>query len=220
MAFVPQFRLIIADDHALVRDALKAVLALRPEYALVGEASDGHEAVRLTNQLQPDLLLIDLSMPRTNGIEAVKEIRRTNHKTRILVLTENQSESFIFAAIRAGVDGYALKDIGSEELHTAIKALLHGERFLSPEVTTTVLSGFMGGRANSGANSPFDGLSDREREVLKLVAEGFSSRAIADYLCISIKTVERHRSNIMKQLGLKNVSALTTYAIEMGLTGA
>jgi DNA-binding NarL/FixJ family response regulator len=197
--------------------ALKYVLESTSEYQVVGEAGDGAEALRCTMELLPDLLLMDLSLQRMDGLQTLKAIRRTNQRTRILILTAITNEDCIFEAIRAGADGYALKDISSAELHTAIKAILVGEKFLSPAITTTAISALRGSPEFMGNRVLCGHLTSREREVLKLVAEGVRTLGIAECLGISPKTVERHRSRLMKHLGVHNVSALTTYAIHNGL---
>lgn len=211
------YRLVIAEDHTILRDGLKALLASRPEFQVVGEASDGREAVRCAEELKPDLMLLDLSMPRSNGLEALKEIRRVSEETRVLVLTVHKTEDYVFTALQAGAHGYALKDSSAAELLLAVRSVLSGERYLSPAIATTVVAGYLNGKEAPSRQSPYDELTPREREVLKLVAEGYKTREIAEYLCISPKTVEKHRANLMECLDLHSVSALTTYAIEKGL---
>jgi len=211
------YRIVIAEDHTILRDGLKAMLAVHPDFKVVGEATDGREAVRRAEELKPDLLMLDLSMPRSSGLEALKEIRRVSEGTRILVLTAHKTEDYVFSALQAGAHGYALKDSTAAELISAVRCVLGGERYLSPAIATTVVAGYLNGKEAPTYHSAFDELSTREREVLKLVAEGFKTREIAEYLCISPKTVEKHRANLMEQLGLHSVSALTTYAIEKGL---
>ncbi len=209
-------RVLIAEDHSLMRDGLRSLLGSRHEYTVVAEASEGLGAIRHAQQLQPDLVLLDLSMPGTNGIEALKEIKRVSEQTRVLVITAHKDEEHIFAALKAGADGYFLKDDDSEELLTALKCVLNGERFLSPAIATKVVAGYLVQEA-SLKPSVYELLSVREREILKLVAEGKRTREIAEYLCLSPKTVERHRTNLMKHLGLHSIAALTSYAIEKGL---
>lgn len=211
------YRIVIAEDHTILRDGLKAMLAAHPDLKVVGEATDGREAVRRAEELKPDLLMLDLSMPRSSGLEALKEIRRVSEDTRILVLTAHKTEDYVFKALQAGAHGYALKDSTAAELISAVRCVLSGERYLSPAIATTVVAGYLNGKEVPTYQSAFDELSTREREVLKLVAEGYKTREIAEYLCISPKTVEKHRANLMEQLGLHSVSALTTYAIEKGL---
>ena len=216
MALGKPHRVLIAEDHSLMRDGLRSLLGSRHEYTIVAEASEGLGAIRYAQQLQPDLVLLDLSMPGTNGIEALKEIKRVSAQSRVLVITAHKDEEHIFAALKAGADGYFLKDDDSEELLAALKCVLNGERFLSPTIATKVVAGYLV-MENMAKPSVYELLSVREREILKLVAEGKRTREIADYLCLSPKTVERHRSNLMKQLGLHSIAALTSYAIEKGL---
>lgn len=212
-----QYRLVIVEDHAILRAGLIALLATRPEYEVVGEAGDGREAVRVTEKQQPDLVLLDLSMPRTNGLEALKELKRVSEQSRVLVLTAHKTEDYVFTALQAGADGYLLKDSTAEELFMAIKTVLNGERYLAPGITMTVVNGYLGAKEAPAFQSSYDDLTSREREILKLVGEGYKTREIAEYLCISPKTVEKHRANLMERLQLHGVSALTAYAIEKGL---
>ncbi len=212
-----KYRLVIAEDHTILREGLKALLASRPDLEVVGEATDGREAVRCAEELHPDLMLLDLSMPRSNGLEALKEIKRLSPLTKVLVLTVHKTEDYVFTALQAGADGYALKDSTSAELIQAVRSLLSGERYLSPAIATTVVSGYLGSIDGISLRPGFNDLSNREREVLKLIAEGYRTKDIAVYLCISPKTVEKHRANLMDRLKLHTVSALTAYAIEKGL---
>jgi len=211
-----KYRLLIIEDHALMREGVRSLLGSRPEYAIVGEATEGLEAIRCADKLQPDLVLLDLSMPGTNGIEALREIKRVSGQTRVLVMTAHKDEEHIFAALKAGADGYFLKDDDATELLLALKCVLGGERFLSPAITTKVVAGFLV-KETSANLSIYEVLTVREREVLKLVAEGKRNREIAEYLCISPKTAEKHRTNLMNRLGLHSIAALTSYAIEKGL---
>ena len=210
-------RIILAEDHTILREGLRALLAGMPEVEVVGEAVDGLETIRMANERLPDLIMLDLSMPRLSGLEAIKEIKRAQPQIRILVLTVQKTEDYVQAALVSGADGYVLKDSTSAELFQAIRSVLAGERYLSPAIATTVVSLYLGAQDSPGLRTSFDNLSTREREVLKLLAEGYRSREIGNYLCISPKTVEKHRSNLMDKLHLHNVSALTTYAIEKGL---
>jgi len=210
-------RILIAEDHTILREGLRALLGGMPGVTVVGEAVDGMEAIRMAGELLPDLVMLDLSMPRTNGLEALKEIKRSHPQMRILILTVQKAEDYVHAALHAGADGYALKDSTSADLFVAIQTVLAGERYLSPGVATTLVSLYLGGKEAQGPRSSFDTLSSREREVLKLLAEGYRTREIGEYLCISPKTVEKHRANLMEKLNLHNVSGLTAYAIEKGL---
>jgi DNA-binding NarL/FixJ family response regulator len=167
--------------------------------------------------LGPDLILLDLSMPRMNGLEAIKEIRSRRPETRILVLTVHKNEEYILATLGAGASGYVLKDATRNELEMAVRTVLGGKRYLSPGVSDLVIDGYLEGKKTLKTETAWDTLTSREREILKLVAEGYKNREIADVLCISIKTAEKHRSNLMKKLNLHSVSAVTSFAIERGL---
>jgi len=210
-------RIIIAEDHTILREGLRALLAGMGGVQVVGEAVDGHQAIRLAQDLGPDLVLLDLSLPRINGMEAIREIKRGDPQVRILVLTVHKAEDYVYAALDAGADGYVLKDTCSADLFQAIRCVLAGERFLSPAIASTLVDLFLGSRRGPAPVSAFDSLSGREREVLKLLAEGLRTRAIGDFLCISPRTVEKHRANLMEKLDLHSLPALTRYAIEKGL---
>jgi len=212
-----KIQIVLAEDHTIVREGLKMLLSSKPEFHIAGEASDGFEAIQCVDRLEPELLLIDLSMPRMNGIEAIIEIKKRHHHTKILILTVHNTEEHIQAALKAGADGYVLKDATHTELLIAIDSVLSGKCYLSPGVSNMVIQGYLNGGEVSPPSSPWDTLTKREREVLKMIAEGYKNKEIADYLYISVKTVEKHRTNLMKKLNIHNVSALTTYAIEKGL---
>lgn len=211
-------RIVIAEDHTILREGLRALLSSEPDFEVVGEAEDGREAIRCTAELLPDLILMDLSMPKMNGIEAIREIKKRVPETKVLALTVHKTEEFILEVFQAGAAGYILKDASSVELMMAIKSVLEGKRYLSPSVSQMVIEGYLTGRKTFEPSSPWDTLTQREREILKLIAEGHKNKEIADYLCISVKTVEKHRANLMKKLDLHSASALTAYAIERGLT--
>lgn len=214
-------RIILAEDHRILRDGLRALLAAEPDLELVGEAQDGREAINQARGLQPDVLILDLSMPRTDGLTALKEIKRVAPTTRVLIMTVHRNEEYVFQAIEDGADGYLLKDASASELMVALRSVLAGERYLCSAVATQVVDAYLEGkRGRNGAarpRTPFDTLSTREREVLKLVAEGYRSREIGELLCISEKTVEKHRANLMRKLGISNASGLTAFAVERGL---
>ena len=210
-------RVLIVDDHTLLRAGLRSLLAEEPGIEIAGEAADGRDAIRAVGQLSPDLVLMDLSMPGMNGIEAVIEIKRRYPEVRVLVLTLHISEDFIHASLRAGADGYILKDATHDELLVAIRSVLKGKTYLSMDVSGKVVSGYLGGGKSASGSSVFDTLTHREREVLKLVAEGSSNRGIAGFLSLSVKTVEKHRSNLMSKLDVHNAAGLTAFAIGKGL---
>ena len=210
-------RIVIAEDHTILREGLKALLASDPDLDVVGEAADGREAIRRAGELTPDLLLLDLSMPRMNGIEAIGEIKEQSPATRVLVLTVHKTEEYVLASLEAGADGYVIKDATREELLLAIRNVLNGKRYLSPDISGTVIEGYLQGKKTQKPFQQCGTLTSREREVLKLIAEGYKNREIADFLCISQKTVEKHRDNIMKKLDRHSSSALTAYALERGI---
>ena len=212
-----KYRVLIVDDHTLFRAGLRALLTQDPDIEVVGEADNGRDAVRAVGQLAPHLVLMDLSMPEMNGMEAITEIKRRYPDVRVLVLTLHRAEDYIHASLKAGADGYILKDATQEEFRAATRSVMQGKTYLSMDVSAKVVSGYLGGGSSSGASSVYDSLTHREREVLKLVAEGNSNKYIAEYLNLSVKTVEKHRSNLMSKLDLHNASGLTAYAIEKGL---
>jgi DNA-binding NarL/FixJ family response regulator len=210
-------RILIVDDHTLFRAGLRALLAQDPSIEIVGEAGNGRDAVRAIGQLAPNLVLMDLSMPGMNGIEAMTEIKQRYPNVRILVMTLHKTEDFIHASLQAGADGYILKDATREELRLAIRSVLQGKTYLSIDVSGKVVGGYLGGGNSSPGSSIFDKLTHRERQVLKLVAEGKSSKEIANFLSLNVNTVERHRASLMSKLGVHNIAGLTAFAIEKGL---
>jgi DNA-binding NarL/FixJ family response regulator len=210
-------RILIVDDHTLLRAGLRALLNQDPTIEVVGESGDGRDAIRAVGQLMPHLVLMDLTMPGMNGIEAISEIKRRYPDVRILVMTLHKTEEFIHASFKAGADGYILKDATHEEFHVAFRNVLQGKTYLSTDVSAKVVNGFLGGGRGTAGSSVFSALTLREREILKLVAEGNSNRQIAAYLFLSVKTVEKHRSNLMTKLDVHNAAGLTSYAIERGL---
>ena len=210
-------RIVLADDHTILREGLRALLSADPDFEIIGEAGDGREAVRCVEKLGPDLLLMDLSMPRMSGMDAISEIKKRYPETKIIALTVHKTEEYLLSTLQAGVDGYVLKDATHDELVMAIHNVMAGKRYLSPGISEKVIEGYLDGKEDSLAASSWQKLSQREREVLKLIAEGYKNKEIAEDLCISLKTVEKHRANLMKKLDLHNAAALTVYAVEKGL---
>lgn len=210
-------RILIVEDHTLLRAGIKSLLSQDHDLEIVGEATNGRDAVRAIDKLAPDLVLTDLSMPGMNGIEAITDIKRSFPKTLVLVLTVHREDEFIHESLQAGADGYILKDATDDELRVAIRSVLNGKPYLSPDISKKVITGYLGSDKVDAPKTTWDTLTHREREVLKLVAEGHSNKYVADYFCLSVKTVEKHRSNLMKKLDLHNASMLTMYAIEKGL---
>lgn len=207
-------KIVIAEDHTILRAGLRALLAVQNGLEVIGEAGDGREAIRKVDTLQPDLLLIDLSMPKLNGIDAIREIKSQHPEIKIIVLTVHKSDEYIIAAFKAGANGYMLKDASQNELLLAIDYVINGKTFLSPSISDKVVDAFLNTDKKDKPATVLDNLTAREREILKLVAEGNTNKKIAEHLCISLKTVEKHRSNLMKKLDLRNTAALTAYAIE------
>ncbi len=214
-------RILLAEDHRILREGLRAIFRGEPDFALVGEASDGREAIAQARELQPDLVILDLSMPRTDGLSALAEIKRVAPKARVLVMTVHRTEEYVFTAIEGGADGYLLKDASASELMLAVRSVMAGDRYLCAAVASQFVTAFLDGKGKGRAapkpRSPLETLSSREREVLKLVAEGYRSREIGELLCISEKTVEKHRANVMRKLGVRSAAALTAFAMERGL---
>ena len=212
-----QKRIFIAEDHAILRDGLRAMLTSLPGYEIIGEAEDGGEAIRGVVSGRPDLVILDLSMPKMNGMEALKEIKKLAPDTKVLVLSIHSSDEYVLPVLKAGADGYMLKYDTQAELMSAIKSILDGKQYLSPGVSRQVIEGYLEGGSSLKSKSTWETLTKREREILKLIAEGYKNREIAEYLCISEKTVVKHRANLMGKLDLHNVSALTAYAVSKGL---
>ncbi len=212
-------RILIAEDHALVRAGFKVLLTQDPEFEIVGEVDNGRDAVRAVGELKPHVVLMDLTMPGMNGMEAILDIKRRYPEVRALVLTLHKTEEFVLASLRAGADGYILKESTPTELRTAVRTVASGKTYISPDVMGQVVGEGRGAASALPASGVWDTLTQREREVLKLVAEGKSNKAIAEFLFLSAKTVEKHRAKLMAKLGMRNAASLTAYAIQKGLVG-
>lgn len=208
---------LVADDHSILREGLRALLSNTSDLEVIGEAEDGQDTIEKVRQLQPQLVLLDLSMPVINGTEAIRVIKQRNPEIKIIVLTVHKSEEYVRATLDAGADGYVLKDDTSHDLLTSIRNVRKGKVHLSPGICDKIINGYLAHPAEARTRRSWDQLTIREREVLKLIAEGNKNREIAEHLSVSIKTVEKHRSNLMKKLDLHCISALTTYAIDNGL---
>lgn len=211
-------RVLLADDHTLVRAGLRKLLESIPHLEVVGEASDGLALLALNAELRPNLVLMDISMPGLNGLETTARLRKECPDTKVIILSMHQSEEYVRQALRQGASGYLLKDCAPAELEMAIQAVLRGETFLSPAVSKDVLNDYVQ-RLRDEAQ-PGDQLTPRQREVLQLVAEGLSTKEIARRLDLSVKTVDTHRSQLMKQLDIHEVTGLVRYAMRTGLISA
>ncbi len=210
-------RVLLVEDHAILREGLRALLATEPDLNVTGEAANGREALLQATETKPNLVLMDLSMPGTNGTEAIQDIKKRHPGVKVLVLTVHKTEEYIRASLRAGADGYVLKDDTHIELLVAIRSVLNGKTYLSPAICQNVVTDYLDNTPLSRAPASWEALTHREREVIKLIAEGSRNKEIAAYLSLSEKTVEKHRSNLMKKLDLHSASQLTAYAINNGL---
>ena len=210
-------RILIVDDHTIMRDGLQSLLASEPGFEVVGTAADGKSAIRRVNELKPDIVMMDLTMPGTSGIDAIAHIKRQHPAIKLVALTFHKEDRYIHATLEAGADAYVLKDDSRTELLTALTSVLNGKQYLSPSICDRVVAGYLSGGDPDAKEPTWELLTKREREVIKLIAEGYKTREIAEYLSLSPKTVEKHRTNLMKKLDLHNVSAVTLYAIQNGL---
>ncbi|RBQ14902.1 DNA-binding response regulator [Spongiactinospora rosea] len=209
-------RILLADDHALVRRGLRLILDAEPDLAVVAEAANGAEAVDAATGGDVDLAILDIAMPRMTGIQAAREISRRAPQVRILILSMYDNEQYFFASLKAGASGYVLKSVADRDLLEACRAAMRGEPFLYPGAITALVRDYLR-RARQGERLPESVLTPREEEIVKLIAEGNSAREIAETLVISVKTVDRHRANILQKLGMRDRLDLTRYAIRAGL---
>ena len=212
-----KIRVLVADDHTIVREGVRILLEAQPDIEVVGEAADGQEALARVRELQPDIVLIDIAMPNLNGMEATRAIKREYPQVQIIALTMYESDEYFFQVLNAGASGYILKKAASADLLAAIRAVYAGEVFLYPSVARRLVSDYLSRVKSGEEKSSYDGLTAREREVLKLIAEGHTNQAIADKLVISPSTVQTHRTRIMQRLNLHNRAELIQYAMRKGL---
>jgi len=211
-----KIKVLIVDDHAILREGIRALLCLYPDIEVVGEAGDGLEAISKTRQLAPDIVLMDIAMPGLGGLEATLEIHKQSPNSRVVILTQHDDSEYIFPILKAGASGYVLKKAVGNELVAAIRAVHEGGSFLYPSVAKAVIEGYIR-KGEDTTESSYDRLTDREKQVLKLVAEGRSNREIAEMLSLSVKTVIAHRANLMEKLDIHNRTELVKYAIRKGL---
>jgi DNA-binding NarL/FixJ family response regulator len=211
-------RLLIADDHKMMREGLKALISKEPGMSIVGEADNGEETVNLAHKTTPHVAVIDVTMPDLNGIEATRKIIKDNPNVKVVGLSGHPDRHFVREMLKAGASAYILKQTAFDELIRAIHEVMAGRTYLSPEVTQGLVDSYVRSSPRKGENPAFATLTDREREALQLLAEGRSSKEIADKMGVSVKTVETHRRNIMEKLNLHSVAELTKYAIREGVT--
>ena len=211
-------RVVLADDHAVVRDGLRMVLEARNEVVVVGDAGNGREALELIRELTPDVAVLDVSMPELNGIDAAARVPEVSPETRVVILSMHATSEHIFRALQAGAKGYVLKESAGKEVVTAVKTVYNGQQYFSQKVTEAMVDDYLHTRGQPREKSPIASLSPRERQVLQLVVEGKSSTEIAEQICLSPKTVETYRGRIMQKLGIKDLPGLVKFAIQHGLT--
>lgn len=208
-----KIRILLADDHTILREGIRALLDNEADMTVVGEADDGRSAVRMAGQLKPDIVLMDIAMPRLNGLQATCQIKRSFPNIKILILSMHENDEYIRQALASGAMGYLLKDASRTELLAAIRAIQRGETVLSPAITRLVVEDYLRwGDIQTGQSA--NGLSPREQEILQLIAEGYTNKQIAEILCISVKTVQAHRANLMSKLDLHDRGDLIKYAIQ------
>jgi DNA-binding NarL/FixJ family response regulator len=208
-----KIRLLLADDHTILRDGIRSILENEEDMIIVGEAEDGHTAVKMACDLSPDIILMDIAMPLLNGLEATRQIKTKCPQVKILILTMHENEEYIRQVLANGALGYILKDAAARDLLESIRAVYRGEAVLSPAITRLVIEDYLRwGEIQNQDQS--NGLSPREREILQLIAEGYTNKQIAEILCISIKTVQTHRANLMAKLDLHDRGELIKYAIQ------
>ncbi len=209
---------VLAEDHAIVRSGIRALLEKASDVQIVGEASDGQEAFQMVEKLLPDVVIMDIMMPRLNGIQAAEKIHLARIRSRVVLLSMYSEQALVYQALQSGIKGYVLKSSVSEELLWAVHAAARGETFLSSPISEIMVSGVLNPRPLDSPGDPINLLSPREKEILKLVAEEYTSSEIAEMLFISEKTVERHRANLIEKLQVRNLAGLVRLAIKYGLT--
>ncbi|MCK4403505.1 MAG: response regulator transcription factor [candidate division Zixibacteria bacterium] len=210
-------KLLVADDHKIFRQGIKKLLEEESDLQVVGEAANGREAVKKATELKPDVILMDIAMANLNGLEATKQIKKVLPDIKVIMLTMHKNEEYILQSFQAGASGYILKEGAVEELVSAIRSIHQDKSFLSPTISKTLIDAYLRKMETGKTATPFDLLTDREREVLQLIAEGYTNREVAKSLFISVKTVEAHRAHIMQKLNIHDIAKLVKYAIQKGL---
>jgi two-component system, NarL family, response regulator NreC len=210
-------RILLADDHTVVRDGLRALLEKQPDMTVVGEAADGRDSVRLAEEQSPDVVVMDIAMPNMNGIEATRRILAANPRTNVVMLSMHQDESYVLRSLKAGAKGYLLKDSLRSDVIEAIRTVSQGRSFMTRKVSRILQEDYIREMERRGLEDSYDLLTDREREILQLVAEGKTNKDVATLLNISLTTVETHRTHILQKLGLHSVPELILYAVRKGI---
>ncbi len=210
-------RVLIADDHPLIRSGLRSLLSREREFEVVGEAADGYQALELVEQLKPDIIMLDVSMPRLNGIDVARKISETAPSTRVIIVSIHSDEGYVLRALRAGAKGYLLKASPEGDILNAVRTVAAGHAYLSPEMSRLLVEEYVREMRERGVEDSYDLLSIREKEILQLLVSGSSNRQIADMIHVSVATVETHRSNILQKLGIHSLPELILYAVRKGL---
>jgi DNA-binding NarL/FixJ family response regulator len=208
-------KLLIAEDHTIVREGIRALLSKQLNFEVIGEAEDGLAAVKLASSLKPDVVVMDISMPNLDGLAATRHLKKQCPEIKVLILTMHASEEYVYQILKNGADGYVVKDAAYEELIAAIEAVTRGKKYLSPSISGEVIDRYL--REPQSSRGPLDKLTPKEKEVLRLIAEGHTNKEMAKKLFVSVKTVEFHRSNLMKKLDIHNQAALIRFAIRLGI---
>lgn len=213
-----KIRILLADDHSIVRSGLRSLFKTTKEFTVIGEASNGEEAVQLAESLRPDLAIIDISMPKMNGIEATRLIKQKNASVKVLILTIHENEEYVYELIRAGADGYVLKDAEKQEIFSAVRSVAGSEPFFSPSVSKIIMERIARDpKERMTKNESLLKLTKREEEILQMIAHGMTSKKIAEKLCLSSSTVNTHRANLMQKLNIHDTATLVRFAIQHGV---
>jgi two-component system, NarL family, response regulator NreC len=210
-------RILLADDHTVVRDGLRALVEKQPDMAVIGEAADGRDTIRMAEEQSPDVIIMDIAMPNMNGIEATRRILASNPRAAVLILSMHQDESYVLRSLKAGARGYLLKDSVRSDVIEAIRAVVQGRSFLTRKVSRILQEDYVREMERRGLEDSYDLLTDREREILQLVAEGRTNKEVASMLNISLTTVETHRTHILQKLNLHSIPELILYAVRKGI---
>jgi DNA-binding NarL/FixJ family response regulator len=210
-------QLFLLDDNILFRKGLAALLSQQPDFSVINDVGSGKDAVLALNSMEPDVIVMDMRLAGSSGLDVAAQMKRRLPQVKLVMLTASRIEEYVRAALRLGIDGYVLKDASLEELLIAIRSVAKGKKYLSPDVSGHVVESFLHPELSSGKSSQLDVLTNRERGILQLIAEGRTNRSAAEFLCVSPKTVEKHRASLMQKLGLRNATEMTLIAIDMGL---